>query len=167
MNEYAWNQDVEDDDEQELDPRSLPKQLRQMLAASKKEITEAKAENARLAGELRTTNIASVLASKGVSSKVAKLIPADVETSQEAIETWLEDYKDVFGLPPQANTTNNQVESEAGAVDADQIAAIQRIQNTTANSQPSGSRNDAILAKVLDPETTEEELRDMIKRGGL
>lgn len=169
MNEYSWDVQDEDENETELDPRSLPRQLRKMLADAKKETNEAKAENARLSGELRVTNISSVLTAKGISNKVAKLIPADVSASPEAIETWLEDYKDVFGLPSgqTTTTTNNQVESTAGVVDADQIAALQRIQATTANTQPSGSRNEAIMAKVLDPATTEEELRAMIERGGL
>lgn len=180
MNEYSnWDfQDDDDDDGQAIDPRSLPKQLRKVIASAKKEAKEAKDEADNLRKQVRENAISNVLTSKGVPAKVAKLIPADI-TSAEAIETWLADYGDVFGSGQSASTqTTNQADTSNGqqfindaatntGPSAEEIAAMQRMQNTSGTAQPFGGRMGELQAKLNDPSLTEEQLDALIAKGSL
>jgi hypothetical protein len=94
------------------------------------------------------------LESKGVPSKLAKLIPSDVD-SPEQIDAWLNEYSDVFGLQ-----TENQEAPAQPNVDEETIRANQRINNTTATAQtPSGE--ESTYQKVMAA-TSKDELDQMI-----
>lgn len=176
MVEYDWDFQDDDDDEQPIDPRSLPKQLRNMLKAAKKNEKDALDKVKTLETRNREFVVGQVLESKGVPKKVAKLIPADV-TSAEAIETWLTDYSDVFS---PSSTTTEVVEQKtettsngqafinaAGGPSADEIAAMQRMQNTAGTALPFGGRGEELMAKLNDPDLTVEQLDALIAKGGL
>lgn len=181
MSEYDWN-DFEDDDEQPIDPRSLPKQLRKVIRDAKAEAKQAKEEAEALRKQNREILVGNVLKSKGVPEKVAKLIPADV-TSAEAIETWLTDYSDVFSpsSPAPAAQAVTGVQSEGsngqafinnaaasnGGLSPEEIADAQRMQQTTATALPFGGRAEELMAKLEDPDLTEEQFHDLLKKGGL
>jgi hypothetical protein len=176
--EYDWDfQD--DDDEQPIDPRSLPKQLRKVIKDAKAEAKAAKDEAEVLRKENREIHVTNVLKSMGVPEKVAKLIPSDV-TSGEAIKSWLSDYSDVFtpssSTPAtQASTgeavnSNGQTSIESAATTAngltpEEIANAQRMQNTATSGQPFGGRHDELMAKLNDPELTEEQFTALLKAG--
>lgn len=176
MNEYDWDYQ-DDDDDGPIDPKTLPQKLRKVIASAKKEAKEAKDEADILRKQVREINLSTVLKSKGVSEKVARLIPADV-TSAEAIDTWLSEFGDVFGTPAasppaanQAPATNGQqfIENAAATVgpSAEEIAAMQRMQGTTGTALPFGGRIPELQLKLDDPNLTEEQLDQMIKSGGL
>lgn len=179
MSGYDW--DFEDDDEQPIDPRSLPKQLRDMLKATKKAEKEALDRVKTLETSNRELVVSRVLESKGVPVKVAQLIPPDV-TSGEAIEKWLSDFSDVFTpssstsaatqapTGEQASTTSQgQAFIDNAAVSSgltpEEIANQQRMQNTAATSQPFGGKAEELLAKLNDPELTEEQFNALLKAG--
>lgn len=179
MVEYDWDDFQDDDDDQPIDPRSLPKQLRKVIAQTKKEAKEAREEAATLRKENREIVLGNVLKSRGVPEKVAKLIPADV-SSAEAIETWLTDYSDVFTPSSSTPATEQAPSGEQGTSSgqafinaatsgpsADEIAAMQRMQNTTQTAQPFGGRGEELLAKLNDPDLTKEQLDALILKGGL
>lgn len=177
MVEYDWN-DFDDDDDQPIDPRSLPKQLRKVIKDAKAEAKAAQDEAKTLREQNREIVVGNMLKSKGVPEKVAKLIPADV-TSAEAIETWLSDYSDVF--TPSSSTTTQVVDQTQGQTSTGQafidnaatapgltpeeIANQQRMQNTASTSQPFGGRGEELLAKLNDPELTEEAFHALLKAG--
>jgi hypothetical protein len=175
--EYDWDfQD--DDDEQPIDPRSLPKQLRKVIKDAKAEAKAAKDEAEVLRKENREIHVTNVLKSMGVPEKVAKLIPSDV-TSGEAIKSWLSDYSDVF--TPSSSTpatqavtgevvnTNGQAFIEnaatANGMSPEEIANAQRMQATATSGQPFGGRHDELMAKLNDPELTEEQFTALLKAG--
>lgn len=180
MVEYDWNfQDDDDDDEQPIDPRSLPKQLRKVIKDAKAEAKAAKDEAEILRKENREIHVTNVLKSMGVPEKVAKLIPPDV-TSGEAIKSWLSDYSDVFtpssSTPAtQASTgevanSNGQTFIENAATTAtgltpEEIANAQRMQNTASTAQPFGGKQEELMAKLNDPELTEEQFNALLKAG--
>lgn len=177
MVEYDWDFQDDDDEPQSIDPRSLPKQLRKVIRDAKAEAKRATEEAEALRKQVRESVVGNVLKSKGVPEKVAKLIPGDV-TSPEAIETWLSDYADVFGTSSssapageQVQESNGQAFIDAGATgaqaNAEEIAAIQRMQNTAANVAPFGGKTDELLAKLNDPTLTEDQLDALIAKGGL
>lgn len=180
MVEYDWTYDEDDDAyEAPIDPKSLPKQLRKVIRDAKAEAKAAKDEADNLRKENREIHVTNVLKSKGVPEKVAKLIPVDV-TSAEAIESWLSDYSDLFTPPSstpatQASTSdvvnsNGQTFIENAATTAngltpEEIANAQRMQNTATSGQPFGGRHDELMAKLNDPELTEEQFTALLKAG--
>lgn len=84
--------------------RSLRQQLREQnkaLKAATKRLEELEHEN-------RASKLADILKGQGVNPKIAKLLPADIEATQDAVAKWLDDYADVF------NITRNEGEADAG-----------------------------------------------------
>jgi len=182
MNEYDNWDYQDDDDEGPIDPKSLPKQLRKVIRDAKAAEKAARDEAATLRTQVRESVISGVLTSRGVPAKVAKLIPADVESSAEAIDKWLTDYQDVFGSgqPAPAQTTNQTAEPSNGngqqfidnaatntGPTPDEIAAMQRMQGTTGTAQPFGGRMEELALKLNDPSLTEEQLDALIAKGSL
>lgn len=179
MNEYDWDYQEDDDDEGPVDPKSLPKQLRKVIANAKKAEKEARDETAVLRKQVRESNIASVLTSRNVPAKVAKLIPADIEPSTEAIEKWLTDFGDVFSVgqsaPPAATGSTPPTGGQAFINNAatstgpspEEIAALQRMQGTAATALPFGGRMDELKSLLESPDLTEERLDALISKGGL
>lgn len=173
MSEYdAWDfQD--DDDDQPIDPRSLPKQLRKVIRDAKAEAKQAKEEAETLRKQNREILVGNVLRTKGVPEKVAKLIPGDV-SSPEAIDTWLTEYGDVFGTPSASTAAPSGAQGQGGAdnattagVNAEEIAAIQKMQNVASTGLPFGGKAEELLAKINDPNLTQEQFMDLLAKGGL
>jgi hypothetical protein len=83
----------------------LVKQLRDQIDERNKRlkdldatIAEQKKELDSLRPQLRLTTVKDLLADLKVNPKVAKLIPAEVEPTKEAISGWLGEYGDVLGV---------------------------------------------------------------------
>jgi hypothetical protein len=135
----ALTKDDQDDDD-------LVKNLRSALKASVKEKAEMKSELSTMKTTSRERAISDVLKSKGVSEKAAKLLPADIDTSEDAITAWLDDYADVFGI---------QQNSGAVADDAEQNAQRQ-ISRATDAMQAGEMGIEALTARIREAKTTEE-----------
>jgi len=92
----------------------------------------------------RSNTLTSALKDAGVSEKIARFYPADKDVDGPSVAAWLKDNADVFGQPAQATesvTTNATQNTQTGVTVAD-IAAMQRVQNTT----PSSGGNTPTLA---------------------
>lgn len=124
--------DFEDDDETGQPPRGnnndLIKQLRKAQRAAEKRSKELENELLSLRSERRENVIKNVLEEKGLSPKIARFIPSDLEPSADALTQWIEENGDVFGLPTQQQTstpdlaTLRQIDAvTAGAVTPDKI----------------------------------------------
>ena len=110
-NQYEYEDDYEEQD-------NGPAELRKALKKAQKEREAVEAELSKLRGDLRSRTVKDVLESKGVSPKLAKLIPSDV-TAPEEIDAWLSEYSDVFGTPVQsAEPVNNADIESARRIDA-------------------------------------------------
>ena len=70
-----------------------PKALREALAKQKAQNEAIAKELADLKAEKRTRDLADTLKDKGLSPKVAKFIPADVE-----LDDWLKENGELFGV---------------------------------------------------------------------
>jgi len=80
------------------DDTTLVKSLRKQLRDAHKERTELQTAVSELKGKDRVRSVSEILKSKGVSEKVAKLLPSDIDPSEDAIGAWLEEFKDVIGF---------------------------------------------------------------------
>jgi hypothetical protein len=164
-----WNQpDYDDDDLDGNEPDGKkPNPVRDRLRKLEKENKDLKDQHAKATKELRQNNIANALANKVKDpAKVAKLIPADVDASVEAIEKWLADYADVFAVV----TTEGDPSPEGESAEPDpealaQQQAMSRIGKASgAGSTPTKQAD--LQARLADPKLTREELVKMIEQAG-
>ena len=99
-----WDDDEEDDDVQ-VDfsgaDTDLVKKLRKALKAEQKRAKELESTLGELSKAQRERVLKDVLTSRGVNMKVAKFVPTDLDASEEAIGSWLEQNGDVFGFTPE------------------------------------------------------------------
>lgn len=140
--------DEYDDDDFETEEANGPANLRKALKRAEREAKQLKDELAALRSESRSRTVKDVLETKGVNSKIAAFIPADVDTP-EKIAMWIEEYADVFGLAQQSTNDNVEVPESA-----------RRIQDATANASTPSQDED--MATRLMTAKSKEELDQLI-----
>jgi hypothetical protein len=94
-----------------------------------------------LQSQTRQRTVKDVLQAKGINPKIAAFIPQDIDTSEDAINGWLSEYGDVFGVNSNANSeqaSNNSVDVSANA----------RINQVVSTGQVPEVDSDA-MAKIL------------------
>lgn len=148
-------QDWEDDEDQELDndsqePNDLVKKLRKVDRAKEKRIKELESELGQLRSVQRESTIKSVLESKGVSPKIAKFIPSDLESTPEAVDNWIKENADVFGLVAKQEDKGPD------------LSALRQIDAITANAQSPAGFDDTMLR--IDQASSAEEIINMINQ---
>ena len=143
--------DDEDDDFTPEESGDAMKQLRKVNRTLEKRLKELEAEANAAKSQNRSRTIKDVLSSKGINSKVAAFIPQDIEPTEEAINSWLTEYGDVFGV---TNTEQAPAEQAKGTPNAD-LAANQRISNMV-NSGTAPAPDEDALAKILNASSAEE-----------
>ena len=150
-NKYQdWDDDDEDFDSepQVQDDSALIKQLRKTLRAKEAELKKFESELGELRTVQRMNTIKSVLSEKGVSPKVAKFIPSDIDATPEAIDAWVNENADVFGI---------QVPSDQPKAD---LATLRQIDMVTANALTPDKEQDMYLR--LDQAQSADEIINMI-----
>lgn len=151
VSDYDWNDEALSNEEPQL-----VKNLRKEIAKRDAALKERDNEFSKLQDEVRRQSVSSILRDMGVKSKVANLIPKDIEADPAAIKAWVTDYEDVFGSstidtkpesakPEEANDTSQEATGEAN-VDPAVQAAWNRMQTAenSAGQVPTGE--DAQLA---------------------
>lgn len=122
-----YEDDYEDDDQEELDGTDLVKKLRKAERLKEKRIKELESELTEIRTARRSDVINSVLSERGVNTKVAKFIPSDVDPTPEALNSWLEENADVFGI--QLASPQEQSEDQQR-----QLRTLRQIDAVTANA---------------------------------
>lgn len=122
-----YEDDYEDDDQEELDGTDLVKKLRKAERLKEKRIKELEGELSEIRTARRSDVINSVLSERGVNTKVAKFIPSDVDPTPEALNSWLEENADVFGI--QLASPQEQSEDQQR-----QLRTLRQIDAITANA---------------------------------
>lgn len=102
--------DEDEDDELEFNPADtdLVKKLRKALKSEQKKNKELETNLGNLTKAQRERVLKDVLSSRGVNAKVANFIPQELESSEEAISTWLDENADVFGFEVKPKKELNQ-----------------------------------------------------------
>lgn len=164
-----WDDDDNDgnDNSNNNSGGGLRKQLEQALAEAK----QLKEANAKLQKEARTSKVSTVLAAKGLDAKVAKLIPADVAATDEAIGKWLDEFGDLFNLKqqeaekPAEPETVTEDDAEAFEAQQEYIATMRQMGVVGGGLLPPAKAQD-LLAKINDPNMTHEGLIALISAHG-
>jgi hypothetical protein len=147
-----------EDDNYENEDESKPKGLRAQLETSLAEKKQLKEELEALRGEVRKSTIASLLAAKGINSKVMKFIDDSV-TDEETLNAWIDDNADLFGLD-----VNNNTEDAKPNATPDEIQSARRLANL--NEVANTPSKMAELENKMANASSKEELADLIKEAG-
>lgn len=169
-----WNDDENDDFEDQhqgdgpADLRKAHRAATRKLKELEKQIAERDEQIKSLTGKVRGSSISEVLQAKGVNPKVAKLIPDDVDATEDAVKAWLDEWADVFNItvPDSADTSDDggasqQDAAPQSAVDPADVAALQRALGASdgGTAVPSGE-----VSKLLsDVEGNAKSLEDVIE----
>ena len=107
--------DVEDDNDFGYGDQSssLVKKLRRELNATKKALKEKDSELSGLMSETRSRTVKEILQSRGANPKIATFIPKDISPNEDDINSWLDEYGDVFGFVPESTQPAVSVDSGA------------------------------------------------------
>lgn len=130
-----------------------PAELRKALKKEKTERENLDKELATLRAESKARTVKDVLDKKGVPDKVAKFIPADVVTSEQ-IDEWLTANADVFNLTVVQSGANTETNNEN--------ANNQKRINNATESAISATKEADIMAKLLNPNTPDAELKALL-----
>lgn len=141
----------QDFDEEELeseDGGDLVTQLRRATKKKDKQLKELMEELSSIKSSQRTNSIKSVLAEKNLNPKIANFIPADLDSSPEAIDNWIAENAEVFGLQVQKQEANPDV------------ATLRQIDTFAAGANVPIGGDDLLLR--LDQATSAAEIEQMI-----
>ena len=103
MSNNYWDDeddDLDTDNEAQMDGSDLLKKLRKAKRADEKRIKELTEQLEGFSKAQREQTVKSVLEKKGVPAKAARLILKDIDGdfSEEAVNNWLNENADLFGL---------------------------------------------------------------------
>ena len=135
------------DDEDDDTSTDVVAQLRKVNRALEKRAKELEQELSGLKTQTRQRTVKDVLQAKGLNPKIAAFIPQDIDTSEEAINNWVNEYGDVFGI--QAPT------EEKPAAKSPEVVAQARINNLVSTGSAPDVDEDA-FAKIAGAKTRED-----------
>lgn len=145
----------EDDDEGGDDggrqDSSVLKELRRINAQQAKRLKELEDQVSTYSKETRQSKVKGLLESRELNPKIAAFIPDDVEPTPEALDKWISEYGDVFGVAPKEPTVNEE-----------SLGARRQMDEIGARTQPPVGAND--LAAAIASASTVEELDALIAR---
>ena len=147
------NYDWDDDDlyEEEAGPQQrtgddLVRKLRKADRAKEKRIKELESALADFTKRERESVVKNVLTERGINPKIAAFIPSDIDFTPEAINSWVEEYADVFGLQ-----RNEEAESEVNP----NLAALRQIDAATSGAA-TPALAESLMSKIGNANSMEE-----------
>lgn len=135
------------DDEDDDNTTDVVSQLRKVNRALEKRAKELEQELSGLKTQTRQRTVKDVLQAKGLNPKIASLIPQDVEPTDEALNQWISEFGDVFGI--QQPTEEKPVEKSP------EVKAQARINNMVATGTAPDIDEDA-FAKIANAKSKED-----------
>lgn len=148
-NNKEWYEDDDDLDLDDLDQSDAGiRNLRKADRAKSKRIKELETELDSLRKFQRDSVVSSVLKEKGVNPNIAKFIPTDLATDQEAIDSWLNENGELFGYQPQKQNANNSVSPE-------ELALMREMDAITSSASVPDGVND-LNSAIKNAQTAEE-----------
>lgn len=178
MGDY-WNEN--DDDEQDergdgpADLRKAHRAATRRIKELETQLTEKDETIASLTSRVRGIDIVNLLP-KGVSPKIAKLIPEDVEPTADAVKAWLDEFGDVFNVKAddpdvtEVTNTSDMANTEHGdgtpQIDPQVLAALAAFQNvsTDGTAVSTGAASD-LAAKAANAKSYEDLIRILNENG--
>lgn len=120
-----WDENEDEDDDVTVasfdSDTDLVKKLRKALKVEQRRNKDLESSLGELTKSQRERVLKDVFASRGVNPKVATFIPNDLDASEEAISSWLEQNADVFGIELQPRKE----------IDSKDVASLRQMDNVT------------------------------------
>ncbi len=136
------------DDEEDNDTTTdVVGQLRKVNRALEKRAKELEQELSGLKTQTRQRTVKDVLQAKGLNPKIAAFIPQDIDSSEEEIVKWVNEYGDVFGIQTPSE--------EKPAEKSPEVKAQARINNLVSTGTAPDIDEDA-FAKIAGAKTRED-----------
>jgi len=153
---YDDDDDFDNDDDNNGSGDGI-KDLRQANRKMAKQLKELTAENSTLKSSNRLRSVKDAIQAKGLNPKIAALLPADLGTDEAAIETWLDEYGDLFGPAVVTDApTGAPGEKDQGTLSPDALAS-QRISAAQAGGKPADANDlDLLMSQVASAQSPEE-----------
>lgn len=171
MSSWMQPDDDFDDEENEQGQPQVPKALRKHVAKLEKQLADMKQENEKYKAASRKTAVEDALKAKGVDPRVAAFVPADLESTQEAIEKWLTDYADLFPAKQQSTSQatsedggEGEGEGQESSEDADLAASMGRMSEVTGGGK--APTKEADLMAAVNNAKTREDLDKLVSAAG-
>lgn len=142
----ATNYEYDDEDDETTQDGGI-NQLRKVNRALEKRAKELEQELLGLKSQTRQRTVKDVLQAKGLNPKIAAFVPADLDTSEEAINNWINEYGDVFGAVTQAENQPTQQSQD--------VTAQARINNMVATGQAPSLDQDS-MSRVMQAKSRED-----------
>jgi len=136
-----------DDDEDNDTTTDVVGQLRKVNRTLEKRAKELEQELAGLKTQTRQRTVKDVLQAKGLNPKIAAFIPPDIDSSEEEIVKWVNEYGDVFGIQTPSE--------EKPAEKSPEVKAQARINNLVSTGSAPDVDEDA-FAKIAGAKTRED-----------
>jgi hypothetical protein len=142
-----WADEEEDEETTNVyeSDTDLVKKLRKALKVEQRKNKELETSYSELTKAQKERILKDVLASKGVSPKIAQFIPADIEASEDAISAWLDNNGDVFGYTP----------SEKSKVNQEDISSMKKMDAVLTGAETPISSDD-LLNRIANAESEDE-----------
>lgn len=160
--------DTDDDDytEEANGVASLRRQYKAIQKANK----EMENELRKLRTQSRVSTVAELLKAQNVNPKVARLIPSDVEATEDGIKEWLEDFGDIFNVSGSAPTEGDgpgvrEGKGDSPSYTADDVAALTKVANASQGATVDVSKIQALIGQVNGAKSQEEFLALMEQHG--
>lgn len=157
MSEYTFDEyddDFEDfDEEPQRRENNALRELRKANKAKDKQIKELMEQLTTINKSVREQSVKEVLASKGINTKVAALIPGDIKTPEE-VSNWLNDYGDVFGIQSDQGA-EAPAQQQQRQVDPT-LESLGRIASMQNSGQPFTNDSDQIASLIANARGPEE-----------
>lgn len=142
----ATNYEYDDEDDETTQDGGI-NQLRKVNRALEKRAKELEQELLGLKSQTRQRTVKDVLQAKGLNPKIAAFVPADIDTSEESINNWINEYGDVFGAVTQAENQPTQQSAD--------VTAQARINNMVATGQAPSLDQDS-MSRVMQAKSRDE-----------
>lgn len=136
-----------DDEEDDDTATDVVGQLRKVNRALEKRAKELEQELSGLKTQTRQRTVKDVLQAKGLNPKIAAFIPQDIDSSEEEIVKWVNEYGDVFGIQTPSE--------EKPAEKSPEVKAQARINNLVSTGSAPDVDEDA-FAKIAGAKTRED-----------
>lgn len=182
-----WNSNDEFDNDDDQHSGDGPADLRKAHRAAARRVKELEAELAardeqiqKLTAKTRTVDLGELLQKNGANRKIARLVPKDVELTDEAVKAWLDENKDVLNITvtkdeqvtdegDPADVVDDGNDSPSDGVDQDALAAISQftaLGGAGGTAIPTGALG-ALLSDVNANAKSVEDLTAIMRKHGL
>lgn len=159
----AGTQFTEDDEFDNGDSSNLVKDLRKQIDKANREKDDLARQLGELSTRERQRTLTEALTAKGLPAKAAKFYPSDAALDDDAVNAWVADHADVFGVTTtQAapDTTADAVDDTPGeqssAVDLNTEAAYRRLQSAQLVSGNVTTRESDLLRGMREAKSEAE-----------